>query len=181
MRGLGHLLAALAASSVTLAASVQWRPVGPADKDSTVTLGFALQAASPGALDDALAAIADVHTPMYGRYIADVSALVRPSDVAVAFIESFLHAHNISRSKHGDYVRVAMPVAAAEALFHTELFEYAHEGHPDRRIVRPSGPYQLPSDVKPHVLLVDGLDAFPTLFQAQAHATATVAGEASST
>ncbi|RLO06437.1 hypothetical protein DYB28_003881 [Aphanomyces astaci] len=181
MRGLGHLLATLAASSLALAASVQWRPIGPADKDSTVTLGFALRAASPGALDDALAAIADIHTPMYGRYIADVSALVRPSDVAVAFIESFLHAHNISRSKHGDYVRVAMPVAAAEALFHTELFEYAHEGHSDRRIVRPSGPYQLPSDVKPHVLLVDGLDAFPTLFQAQAHATATVAGEASST
>ncbi|RHY88648.1 hypothetical protein DYB31_010824 [Aphanomyces astaci] len=181
MRGLGHLLATLAASSVALAASVQWRPVGPADKDSTVTLGFALRAASPGALDDALAAIADIHTPMYGRYIADVSALVRPSDVAVAFIESFLHAHNISRSKHGDYVRVAMPVAAAEALFHTELFEYAHEGHPDRRIVRPSGPYQLPSNVKPHVLLVDGLDAFPTLFQALVHAKATAAGEASST
>ncbi|RHY32788.1 hypothetical protein DYB32_002244 [Aphanomyces invadans] len=146
-----------------------------------VTLRFALRAATPSALDDALASVADFHSPAYGQFLTDVSALVHPSAAAIESVEALFHAHNVSRSAHGDYVRVALPVAAAEALLQTELFEYAHQTAHDRRIIRPRESYTLPPDVNDHVLLVDGLDAFPTLFQAQWRATSTGADEASST
>ncbi|KAF0704874.1 hypothetical protein As57867_007202, partial [Aphanomyces stellatus] len=111
----------------------------------------------------ALAAVSDITSPSYGQHLSDdqVAALVRPSPVAIAAVETFLHGHNFSRSAHGDYVRARLAVADAETLLEATMYEFRHH-ESDAMVIRPMGSYAVPETVRAHVFVVDGLDHFPS-------------------
>ncbi|KDO32601.1 hypothetical protein SPRG_03074 [Saprolegnia parasitica CBS 223.65] len=150
-----------------------WTRLGRADSGASLDLRFALRPAQPDALAAQLAAISDVHSPAFGKYMSstDLRDLVAPSVAALTALDALLDGFNATTTGHGDYVRVTLPVAAAEDLFATELHEYKRG---DRRVVRPFGAYAVPASIRDHVLLVDGLEHFPTAFRRQS-ATRTTA------
>ncbi|EQC42039.1 hypothetical protein SDRG_00882 [Saprolegnia diclina VS20] len=143
-----------------------WTRLGRAGSGVSLDLRFALRPAQPDALAAQLAAVSDVHSPYFGQYMSstDLRDLVAPSVAALAALDALLDGFNATSAGHGEYVRVTLPVAVAEDLFATELHEYRRG---DRRVVRPFGAYAVPASIRDHVLLIDGLEHFPTAFRRQ--------------
>ncbi|KAG9403784.1 polynucleotide 3'-phosphatase [Aphanomyces cochlioides] len=150
----------------------KWTPIAPANKDAILTLQFALHAADPTAMDHALSDVADIRSRSYGKYLRDdqIAELVRPSHGGLTAVEGFLRGCNITKSTHGDYVRVYLPVSTAASLFDADMYVFQHSIQTKRQVIRPRGlRFSLPDDLRRHVRLVDGLEHFPSTFQRQEH------------
>ncbi|EQC36389.1 hypothetical protein SDRG_06492 [Saprolegnia diclina VS20] len=133
-----------------------WRRLERAHEADTMELRIQLQAEADLAAQ--LAAISDVTSATYGRYLSNLDTAARPSDAAAAAMQALLSKYNPVVSRAGDLWRVTLPVADVETLFDTKVHAYSLE---TRRILRASNGVVMPKSIAAHVVLIDGLDRLP--------------------
>jgi len=116
-----------------------WRSLGRASPSSALELSVLLRQSNLDQLEKTFWAVSDPTNPRYGQHLSldEVNALVAPTDQHVSQVLHWLRSAGIdtsaglSRTPNSDMLRVRCTVEQAEALLHTEYFEYSHPERAD--------------------------------------------------
>ncbi|KAJ7607141.1 subtilisin-like protein [Roridomyces roridus] len=130
---------------------------GVAPSNDNITLRFALAGRNASGLRDTLITISTPGSPSFRKWLSkdEVKSFVEPSSQTLAAFDTFAAAHGLaatpeSRSVHGDWVSLSMPVSQANALFAAQFKRFSHRDltQPITRTLSMSLPAQLVGHVE---------------------------------
>ncbi|KDQ49683.1 hypothetical protein JAAARDRAFT_200608 [Jaapia argillacea MUCL 33604] len=137
---------------------------GPAPVDSVLSLRVALVQNNVAGLHDALYAVSDPSSGLYGQHLSslEVEAFVAPTLDTVAAVVAWLLTNNISAkpaTPSGDWLSLSITVGAANTLLATTFHSYTQTSTGETYIRTLN--YSLPSELQNHVELVHPTVSFP--------------------
>lgn len=165
-------LVVAAARRVTLESSInvfdapRWTRTGK-PVEGTVTPTFMLKHSNEDrqAFEQTFYAVSTPGNARYGQHLTreQVAQQLPPLDGAEEAVRQILAEHDVNDFEViGDMIKATMPVAVAEKLFETEIFEYEHARF-GTKILRAGAPYSLPEKVASKVYSVADLVQLPAL------------------
>ncbi|KDQ58299.1 hypothetical protein JAAARDRAFT_177501 [Jaapia argillacea MUCL 33604] len=130
---------------------------GPAPVDSVLSLRVALVQNNVAGLHDALYAVSDPSSNLYGQHLSslEVEAFVAPTLDTVAAVAAWLLINNVSAkpaTPSGDWLSLSITVGAANTLLATIFHTYTQTSTGETYIRTLN--YSLPSELQNHVELV---------------------------
>lgn len=113
--------------------------------------------------------VIDISTPghkYYGQHMKreEIQKVLRPENIVSSRILAWLHSENVSPREikvNSNWVTFKTPVSQAERMLKTEYFHYHH--HATHSTVLRTLGYSVPSDIHPHIQLIQPTTRFGNL------------------
>lgn len=143
-----------------------WVALGPAPRDHTLELTFAVKQTHTAQLEATLLEVSDPDSASYGQWLSneDVHALVAPEPASREAVRSFLAAHGAEAhdaTPNGDFVTASVTVAQAERMLGATYQAWRHG--PSGHVVHRTDRYHLPAHVAAAVDFVSPTVQLPTI------------------
>eukprot|EP01090_Pellita_catalonica_P004224 TRINITY_DN14062_c0_g1_i1.p1 TRINITY_DN14062_c0_g1~~TRINITY_DN14062_c0_g1_i1.p1 ORF type:complete len:593 (-),score=124.65 TRINITY_DN14062_c0_g1_i1:31-1809(-) len=145
-----------------------WTRGKRSDPHANMVIRIFLTQQNVDVLEDVLMAVSDPNSPEYGKYleIDEILDIVSPPEEDADKVIAWLVAGGIAAAdiqNFRDSLKVAGTVNQIENLFNTQLFEYSRNvmGKAPKVVSRQWGTSSIPSDVRPLIQIITGLDTFP--------------------
>ena len=153
-----------------LRATKHWTMGERAEAGETMTVHVMMKHSerAVAALEATLYAVSDPDSPRYGQHLSldELAELTPISDAAVAAVTRFFDAEGVASveaNPNRDIFEVRLTVAAAEALFETEVHRFAHATRKGAAVLRAASAYTLPAALADVVSVVGDLVSLPAV------------------
>ncbi|KAH8078042.1 family S53 protease-like protein [Cristinia sonorae] len=137
---------------------------GAAAPDTKIKLRIALAQSNPQGLTDALMAVSEPDSALYGQHLSqqEVDAFVAPKPETVAAVNEWLSENGLTAQKlttAGNWISFEVPVSKANELLNTQFAVFKHEDSGEESVRTLE--YSIPANLVGHVNLVHPTITFP--------------------
>eukprot|EP01132_Coremiostelium_polycephalum_P003184 gene3184-3988_t len=154
----------LAVPALSIRDTSKWTKTQRAAQDEVINFRVALTHQNKDVLEATFLDVSNPKSANYGKYwsVDEILDLIAPDFEISNSVVQFLEQNGcFNVENHRDMIKASAKSSDVERLFNVQMFNYQHKLKKNQKLIRSSGIYTIPTEIRKNVELISGISELP--------------------